>query len=103
MRLDWILSPVTQYAIQALGLMSCLALWIASSTSMRRDRARLAAAMEEIKRKAREPEVEPIPDKRAHALGMYRRGESVPAIAAAVESPACEVELLLRVNSYLNS
>lgn len=70
---------------------------------MRRERARLAAAMEDIKKDAREPQADPIPDKRAQALGMYRRGEPVPAIAAALESPGCEVELLLKVQSYLSS
>jgi hypothetical protein len=41
--------------------------------------------------------------KRAQALRMHRRGESVPTIAAALQSPHNEIDLLLKVHSYLNS
>ena len=37
--------------------------------------------------------------KRAQALRMHRRGESVPSIAAALETPANEISLLLKVHS----
>jgi len=37
--------------------------------------------------------------KRAQVLRMYRRGEPVPSIAAALETPPNEVALLLKVHS----
>ena len=124
MRFDWILSPITQYSILALGLMFCLGLCISTRIRMRAERRRMAGeqeslgqtvtalstAVEEVRRAAVEHEVQKsVPleglnlTKRAQALRMHHRGESLPTIAAALQSPRNEVELLLKVHSYLKS
>jgi hypothetical protein len=41
--------------------------------------------------------------KRAQALRMHRRGESIPTIAAALETPANEIALLLKVHVVTNT
>jgi hypothetical protein len=41
--------------------------------------------------------------KRAQALRMYRRGETVASIAAALQTPSTEIELLLKVDRLLES
>jgi hypothetical protein len=40
--------------------------------------------------------------KRAQVLRMYRRGETVPSIAAALRTPANEVQLVLKIHHMLN-
>jgi hypothetical protein len=41
--------------------------------------------------------------KRAQALRMRRRGESIATIAAALQTPRNEVELLLKVREWTNA
>jgi hypothetical protein len=41
--------------------------------------------------------------RRAQVLRMHRRGETVPCIAAALRTPANEVELLLKLHQLLNN
>lgn len=124
MNLDWILSPITHYSLLALGLLACLGLCISTSIRMRAERrgmlksqetlghtvTALSAAVEDIRREVTEPEMRaPAPlrgfnlTKRAQALRMHRRGESLPTIAAALESPQNEIEMLVKVHGYLNS
>jgi len=123
MSLDWILSPLTQYGVLALGLLSCLGLCLATSIRVGAERHRmkksqealdqsvtaLSTAVEMVGREAREPALRsPVPreglnfTKRAQALRMHGRGESLTAIAAALESPRNEIELLLKVHGCLN-
>ena len=123
MHLEWILSPFTQYGLIALGLMACLGFCISTSLRVRRERCRMASAQEilgqtvsalstavdALRREPREPETynKVAPPglnltKRAQALRMHRRGEALPTIAAALQSPQNEIELLLKVQSYLN-
>ena len=40
--------------------------------------------------------------KRAQVLRMYRRGETIPCIAAALRTPAHEVQLVLKLHHMLN-
>ena len=124
MNLDWILSPLTQYCVLALAFMSCMGLCFSTSIRMRMERRRMAmsqesldqtvkalsTAVEQIRRDGPEPETRrPAPlqgvnlTKRAQALRMHRRGESLATISAALQSPRNEIELLLKVHGYLNS
>ena len=41
-------------------------------------------------------------NKRAQALRMYRRGETIPSIAAALRTPTHEVQLLLKLYHLVN-
>jgi hypothetical protein len=124
MNFDWILSPLTQYCVLALGFMSCMGLCFSTSIRMRAERRRMAKSqesldqtvtalsttVEQIRRDA--PELETCSPaqlkglnltKRAHALRMHRRGESLATISAALQSPRNEIELLLKVHGYMNS
>lgn len=125
MNYDWILSPLTQYGVLALGLISCFGFCVSTSIRARAERRRIAQSheslgqtvtalsttVEQIRRPAEEPEMPMVAlpreglnlTKRAQALRMHRRGESLPTIAAALQSPRNEIELLLKVQSYLSS
>ncbi len=124
MTLDWILSPVTQYCVVVFGFLSCMGLCFATSIRMRMERrqmaqsqesldqnvALLSSTVEQMRREAAEPErsmsapAEGLTlTKRAQALRMHRRGESVATISAALQSPRNEIELMLKVHEYLNS
>jgi len=124
MAFGWIIGPLTQYILLALGLMGCLAICLATSGKTWRERraiaksheclgqtvAALSAAVAEIRQDRAETESRapaPIPGlnltKRAQALRMHSRGETLSTIAAALQSPRNEVELLLKIQGYLNS
>jgi hypothetical protein len=117
MRLDWILSPIAQYALLALALASCLALFL----SMKREIARVLRSFTESRDSAaasaatlatglaalrQEMETTAAPSltgqklnltRRAQALRMQRRGESPATIAAALRLPRNEIDLLLKI------
>lgn len=124
MHLEWILSPALQYAVEAVGLGLCLYLFFTLKHEARLLELRganrqnalevtvkaLEAAIEEMKCGLREVEEQtgmlvapaPLPsglnlNKRLQALRMYRRGESPEKIAASLQLPQTEVELLLKV------
>jgi len=126
MNVDWILSPFTQYGIMAFGFLSCLGLCFSTGIKMRAERRRFAQTLEsldqnltalsttvdQVRRGADQPD--PAPEvrgpasmqglnltKRAQALCMHRRGESTMTISAALESPLNEIQLLLKVQGYL--
>jgi len=124
MSLDWILNPITQYSLLALGFMSCMGLCFATSIGMRAERRRMAqlqgsvdesvvalcTTVDQFRRDGPEPETHgPAPldglnlTKRAQVLRMHRRGESLATISAALQSPRNEIELLVKVHGYLNS
>ena len=125
MHLEWILNPVTLYTTVALALMGCLALFLSAKVEMAAVRRMADAArgeLEEMRRAAAEKHEEPAPavevapqapmlpalvsglnlSKRAQALRMHRRGEPLSSIAAALESPQGEIQLLLKVHNLLN-
>jgi hypothetical protein len=126
MHIEWLLNPIAQYVALALTLMGCLALFISTKLEMRAVR-RIAQqpveAPKEIVLSApvQAPEiceVIPVPEvapvrvppghginltKRGQALRMYHRGEPVHSIAAALQAPQNEIELLLKVDQLLNS
>jgi hypothetical protein len=72
----------------------------------------LSAQVEGIRSSVRQIEEAPVAspsvrginlNKRAQALRMYRRGETIPSIAAALRTPTHEVQLLLKVHHLINS
>jgi hypothetical protein len=129
MSFDWILNPIAQYALVGLGLVGCLYLWISAKMEMNSVRRavtnsrqtvdaglqNLFASLEEVKASAATPKAEPEPlptpagllslnlTKRAQALRMYRRGETPSSIAAALQTPSNEIELLLKLDHLLES
>lgn len=124
MRFDWLLGPLVPYILLVLGSLACLGICISTSIRMRRERramtrsqeflgetvSALSAAVGEIRRENREPDIPPAPvllaglnlTKRTQALRMHRRGEAVSTIAAALESPRNEIELLLKLHGSVN-
>lgn len=125
MQFDWILNPVTQYAVIGVGLLGSLALWITAKFELRAVRSKvsdshgaieinvreLAASVNQL-RVDRENEPGPaVPSpglglnltKRAQVVRMHRRGETVPSIAAALQTPGNEIELILKLERLLNS
>ena len=125
MRLEWLLNPVTFYSGASLCLLTSLALFVSVKVELARARFRatqsdtareselvavrgLEAEIESLRESVRHLEAVPPGrpigagidlTKRAQALRMHRRGESVPSIAAALETPANEISLLLKVHS----
>ncbi len=117
MNLDWILSPLTVYAGLGLGLTASISLYVFTKLELGQLRARteqssadlakkLAAIESAVSALAAEPPPPPAPvfrasinlTKRAQALRMSRRGESLESISAALGVPRKEVELLLKVH-----
>jgi len=119
MNLDWILSPLTLYTLMALSLLACIFLFAAAKIELSRlrhaaDQTRsdlmkkieeMEAAMAEIPAVAPPPAMVVRPSinltKRAQALRMRRRGESLESITAALAVPRNEVELLVKVHEML--
>jgi hypothetical protein len=73
--------------------------------------SQLSTQVEGIRSSVRQMEEAPVTtgpihsinlSKRAQALRMYRRGETIPSIAAALRAPTHEVQLLLKVHHMLN-
>jgi hypothetical protein len=125
MHFEWIVNPVVQYGLQALGLGLCLYLFFAlkceaRSAEIRTTKAQqalasslgeLRAAVDAIESRLHEAEersgvlVAPQPppsglnlSKRSQALRMYRRGEAPQKIAGSLSLPVKEVELLVKVH-----
>jgi len=124
MNLQWILSPLALYVFLASALVASLVFFISLKREMHKERIRalkandrtrsdLDALAGEVKilgqavREIEERPASPVPaasldlTKRAHALRMCRRGESVHTIAAAVKAPQNEVVLLLKIEELL--
>lgn len=125
MRLDWLLNPVTFYSGASVCLLVSLALFVSIKLEVARTRCRmeksedsreseklellnLKAEVENLRQTVSQlEEARPaVPageginlTKRAQALRMHRRGESISSIAAALETPTNEIALLLKVNS----
>lgn len=120
MHLDWLLSPLTIYSASAVCLLTSLALVVRSR--IRRPVAELAVSPERDDSEIRglKSEVEQLREsvsrleetlpvrgsgaginvtKRAIALRMHRRGEPVSNIAVALETPANEIALLIKLSA----
>lgn len=119
MNLDWILNPLTQYAALAAGLIGCLSLFVSTKAEMARVQRRLASEAqsvpvattpmaEEIGRlnqAVRElQEIRPAATatninltRRTQVIRMHDRGEPVQTIAAALQVPTGEIELMLKL------
>ena len=122
MNLDWILSPLTLYTVVALALMGCASLFVVTKMELgqlRRaaDQSRLdlAKKIEEVELAVADiPVAAPAPmpmltlrpsinlTKRAQALRMRRRGETLESITAALAVPRNEIELLLKVHEMVD-
>jgi hypothetical protein len=116
MNLDWILSPLALYTVVALALAGGVSLFIVTKielSQLRRaaDQSRMdlakkieevESAMADIQAAAPAPMLTVRPSinltKRAQALRMRRRGESLESITAALSVPRNEIELLLKVH-----
>ena len=127
MRLEWILHPALPYAMNAIGLILCLFLFISLKGDLRSCEARLGkrlaaletewqAKLESLDERWNELSqissvlVPPQPprsglnlNKRSQALERHRRGETPPEIAAALAIPRNEVELLVKVQRIVLS
>lgn len=123
--MDWITHPLTFYLLLASGLLLSLYLFISvkkENSALRRqltdERKQITDAMEQfrtslsrlesaLEESAEPPRVPALPppasstsmniNKRGQALRMHRRGETPEQIAAALQMPRSEVELLLKV------
>ncbi len=119
MNLNWILSPVTVYAVLAMALIGTLVLFITAKREIQRavraardaresvDGAlqEMSVGIEQLRTEMSLPAPVSAPaagpalnlTKRAQALRMLRRGESVQSIASALCAPRNEIELLVKV------
>jgi hypothetical protein len=122
MNLDWILNPLALYTVVALALVGCASLFIVTKmelSQLRRaanqSRIDLAKKIEEVESAMADiPAAAPAPmpmltvrpsinlTKRAQALRMRRRGESLESITAALAVPRNEIELLLKVHELVD-
>jgi hypothetical protein len=126
--LDWLVNPVTFYSGASVCLLTSLALFVSIKIEMAR--ARGAAEVSEVVNdvddlavRGLKAEVQRLREsvghleasrpnqpaasginltKRAQIIRMHRRGEPVSSIAAALETPANEIALLLKVHTITN-
>jgi hypothetical protein len=122
MHLDWILNPLAQYGMLAAGLIACLVLFAAvkvevcvvrqkaqeSEDALAAQVQEMEAALGHIRQSVTEIEERPVAvspglnlTRRAQALRMHHRGESVETIAAALSAPRNEIDLLLKLQGML--
>jgi len=125
MSLDWLLNPATQYSLIGLVLLGSLVLWISFRKELQSVRANAAQShdfvdatvktlsehVDEIRETIQnQPWVtppSPVPPgvnsaRRAQALLLHLRGEPAENVAAAVNVPKNEIELLLKLNRLLH-
>lgn len=118
MNLDWIVSPLTQLTALAAGLSACLGLFISAKVDMAKlqrklavapppqDMAPLAGEIERLNEAVRALErTPPAPasgsmnlTRRTQIIRMHHLGEPVETISAALQVPAAEIELLLKLH-----
>lgn len=125
MRFDWILSPITQYAALGAGLIGAVSLWAMAQVELRGCQKKLEElgettdsriqALTDDLNTLRSASVaaaaDPVPattltqslnlTRRTQVLRMHRRGEQLNSIAGALGIPSGEVELLLKLDKYL--
>ena len=120
MNLDWIFSPLAQLGALAAGLIACLTLFISTKCELSRLQRRYASAVppapvdstplsEEIERLHQAVRaLEQTPPsatagninltRRTQVLRMHHRDEPVETIAAALQVPVREIELMLKLH-----
>ena len=128
--LERYLIPLGPYAVLAAGLLAAVFLFVTLSTEIRTVRMRLRhevvrgevwardfkSRLEEMTMRMQEAEYRagllapsaPLPsglnlDKRTQAIRMSRRGDRADRIAAALNLPSREVQLLLKVREFAAS
>lgn len=126
MHIDWThIEWIT--LLRAAGLIALSALWIVAKFELRSVRGEVSAIRGALENNVRElsesvdrlrtdREAEPVPapasavaaaglnlTKRAQIVRMHRRGEMVHSIAAALQTPRNEIELILKMERLLNS
>ena len=121
-QLDWLLSPIAQYALVALALAGCLVLFLCMrreialvrrSATENRDSsavsvATLTSELVTLRRRTEAAETASFTGRelnltrRAQAVRMQRRGESSATIAAALRLPRNEIDLLVKVQELVN-
>lgn len=119
MSLNWILSPVTIYAVIAMALTGTMVLFITAKLEVQQALRAARDARESVDVAVQEMSVGierlrtemslPAPvstlaagpalnlTKRTQAFRMLRRGESVESIASALRAPRNEIELLVKL------
>jgi len=126
MHLEWLLNPLTFYSVATVGLIAIGLLFVSIKLEIAKSGARtaaleagreadqlsiraLATELEKVRASISELEMAKpvlVPrsvgqglnlTKRAQALRMHRRGETLPSIAAALETPINEIALILKV------
>jgi hypothetical protein len=119
MSLNWILSPVTIYAVIAMALTGTMVLFITAKLEAQRALRAARDARESVDVAVQEMSVgierlrtemsllDPVSPpaagpalnltKRTQAFRMLRRGESVESIASALRAPRNEIELLVKL------
>ncbi len=125
MQLDWMLHPLTIYAFVGIGLAGLLVLFVSAKRQVQRvkreaEAARalleseirnLASGMESLRDSVENAPPPPAPTvtpgmnltRRSQALRMSRRGEPLASIAAALQTPRNEIELMLKVSGLLET
>ncbi len=121
--LEWISSPIALYAMTGGGLLGSLGLWITARIEIAAVRNKFSHScgtvdnrVQELSRSLNqlrtERELEAVPvapvlskslnlTKRSQIVRMYRRGETEASIAAALQAPRNEVELVVKLDKLL--
>jgi hypothetical protein len=120
---EWILSPLTTYAITGTGLLALLFLWFGAKIDASKCRREITtmkevtdSALRDLASKVNDIVSRPAPEppqeyssidqslnltRRARALHMRRRGEEPHTIAAALGISRGEVELLFKLDQMV--
>ena len=125
MRMEWILHPLTNYALLTAGIGLCLGLYVHCERGLARVKSRLRSDRDlhelrisgfltelglmrkRVEEMERQMSAGPTPvapqagmnvTRRTQVLRMQRRGERPEQIAAALNLPQTEVELLLKLH-----
>jgi len=125
MHIDWVTNPLVQYGVMGGGMVACLSLFLTFKMEVAQVRRRVdksrttlsdhfqniesviatlrdrVSAVEERPASAQRPGLNLT--KRSQALRMHHRGESAETIAAALQTPCNEINLLLKVHKKLGS
>ena len=123
MNFEWIMNPLTTYAITGTGLVALIFLWFGARVDASKCRHEMTAmkectdsALHELASKVNEIVARPAPEppveypaitqslnltRRARALHMRRRGDEPHTIAAALGISYGEVELLLKLDQMV--